>query len=201
MSEERGFKGIWIPAEVWFDSQLSPLDKIILAEIDSLDVDDHGCYASNEHIAQFCQCSERKVSDSISRLKKMNYIEQISFDGRTRLLRSSMAKTAMRTHKICYADTQNLLHSNIDSNIDSNIYVPKDDKNGKFCKPSVEDVAKYIAEKHLRVDAEVFVDYYESNGWKVGRNPMKDWKAAVRTWSAKEQKNKSEDPPEYPLLN
>jgi len=42
------------------------------------------------------------------------------------------------------------------------------------------------------VDAEIFFDYYESNGWKVGRNAMKDWKATIRTWANKDKKVKGE---------
>lgn len=56
-------------------------------------------------------------------------------------------------------------------------------KKNKFIKPSVDDVYAYILEKGYNVDAEHFVSYYESNGWKVGRNQMKDWRAAVRTWA------------------
>ena len=52
-----------------------------------------------------------------------------------------------------------------------------------FRKPTVEEVQAYINENNYNVDAEHFIDYYTSNGWKVGRNPMKDWKAAVRTWA------------------
>ena len=54
----------------------------------------------------------------------------------------------------------------------------------KFSKPSLEELQSYISEKHLNVDAQHFIDYYESNGWKVGRNPMKDWKATCRRWSS-----------------
>lgn len=53
----------------------------------------------------------------------------------------------------------------------------------RFVPPTVAEVAAYCAEKGYRVDAERFVAYYESNGWHVGRNPMKDWRAAVRTWT------------------
>lgn len=53
----------------------------------------------------------------------------------------------------------------------------------RFAKPTLEEVQAYITEKGYSVDAERFVDYYESNGWKVGKNPMKDWKAAVRNWN------------------
>lgn len=52
----------------------------------------------------------------------------------------------------------------------------------KFQKPSIEDVKAYCAQRNKGVDAERFLNYYEANGWKVGKNPMKDWKAAVRTW-------------------
>ena len=58
--------------------------------------------------------------------------------------------------------------------------VPK--KVSRFIKPSVEEIREYCTERNNQVDPQRFYDYYESNGWKVGKNPMKDWKAAVRTW-------------------
>ena len=48
--------------------------------------------------------------------------------------------------------------------------------------PSVEEVRAYCAEKGLQIDPERFVDHYTANGWKVGKTPMKDWRAACRTW-------------------
>jgi predicted phage replisome organizer len=58
--------------------------------------------------------------------------------------------------------------------------VPKQPK--RFKPPSVDEVRAYCRERKNMVDAEKFIDYYTSNGWKVGKNNMKDWKAAVRTW-------------------
>jgi len=58
----------------------------------------------------------------------------------------------------------------------------KPDTRTRFKAPSVDEVRAYVAESGYSLDAERFVDYYSSNGWKVGRNPMKDWKAAVRNW-------------------
>ena len=49
-------------------------------------------------------------------------------------------------------------------------------------RPTIEEVKAYCQERNNRVDPERFIDYYTANGWKVGKNPMKDWKAAVRTW-------------------
>jgi len=58
-------------------------------------------------------------------------------------------------------------------------------RNGKnvFRKPTIEELEAYVAEKRLRMDCQDFMDYYGSNGWRVGRNPMKDWRLAACRWS------------------
>lgn len=53
----------------------------------------------------------------------------------------------------------------------------------RFVPPTVDDVRAYCTEQGYRIDPERFVAYYESNGWKVGRNSMRDWRAACRTWA------------------
>lgn len=55
-------------------------------------------------------------------------------------------------------------------------------KKGVFKKPTVEDVSAYCKERGNSVDPESFYDFYQSKGWRIGKEPMKDWKAAVRTW-------------------
>lgn len=55
-------------------------------------------------------------------------------------------------------------------------------KRTRFSQPTIDDVKAYCKERNNSVDAERFIDYYNSNGWMVGKNKMKDWKAAVRTW-------------------
>lgn len=60
-------------------------------------------------------------------------------------------------------------------------YPPKP-KTTRFVKPTVEEIKAYCRERMNFVEPQKFFDYYESNGWKVGKNPMKDWKAAIRTW-------------------
>ena len=52
----------------------------------------------------------------------------------------------------------------------------------RFSKPSRDDVASFIAENKLSVNADAFIDHYESNGWRIGRAPMNDWRATVRNW-------------------
>ena len=61
-----------------------------------------------------------------------------------------------------------------------------------FVRPTVEEVRQYAAEHGCNVDAECFVSYYDSVGWLVGGVPMRDWKAAVRAWDARERRRSSE---------
>ena len=65
----------------------------------------------------------------------------------------------------------------------------KTNTNKRFIAPSIEEVQEYIDEKGYSVDAERFVDYYTANGWMVGKNHMKDWKATVRNWERKNGTN------------
>jgi hypothetical protein len=55
-----------------------------------------------------------------------------------------------------------------------------------FVPPTVDDVREYCSERGNNVNPEVFVDFYESKGWLIGKSKMKDWKAAVRTWERSE---------------
>lgn len=56
------------------------------------------------------------------------------------------------------------------------------EKAKRFVPPSVEEVEQYCFERSNNVNAQSFIDFYESKGWMIGKNKMKDWKAAVRTW-------------------
>ena len=60
----------------------------------------------------------------------------------------------------------------------------------RFAPPSVDEVRAYCAERNNGIDPQSFVDFYESKGWMVGKNHMRDWKAAVRTW----ERNRTKPP-------
>lgn len=83
-------------------------------------------------------------------------------------------------------DTQNKNIKNIknNKNVKNNI--------GRFTPPHVIDVQAYCYERGNNVDAQAFVDFYSSKGWMVGKNKMKDWKAAVRTWERNRSQNSSQ---------
>ena len=58
---------------------------------------------------------------------------------------------------------------------------------GRFKKPSLNEIKNYCLERRNNINFEAFYDFYESKGWKVGKNTMKDWKACVRTWERREK--------------
>lgn len=69
-------------------------------------------------------------------------------------------------------------------------------RNSRFIPPTAEEVREYCVEHNYSVDPQRFVDFYECKGWMVGKNKMKDWKAAVRTWARRDQKEVTKDEPE-----
>lgn len=77
-------------------------------------------------------------------------------------------------------------------NVNDNVNDLKENTKRKvFAKPTAEEVKAYCAERKNNVDANKFIDFYESKGWLIGKNPMKDWKACVRTW----EKTSNSSPP------
>ncbi len=65
----------------------------------------------------------------------------------------------------------------------------------RFVPPTVEEVAEYVRERGSRVDPQGFIDFYEAKGWKIGKTPMKDWKAACRNAEHWERWDKKKDDP------
>ena len=78
-------------------------------------------------------------------------------------------------------------------NENENININKNEIKAKKCifsKPTKEQIKDYIMQENLQVEPDNFFDYYESNGWKIGKVPMKDWKATLRNWNRKNKSSK-----------
>lgn len=190
---ERQFKGIFIPAEIWEDTNLSWNEKIVLMEIDSFTSAGKDCFISDEYIGQLVGCSTRTASTMVSKLAKLGYIKRTRSDGRKRYLVSAISEQLC---KICGAELQNLQNTYNKITKVSSINI-EDTNIGtsaiscRFVKPSVDDIASYCRERNNGIDPQNFFDFYESKGWMVGRTKMKDWKASVRTWEAKRKASPS----------
>lgn len=158
MNESRDFKGVWIPKKVWLDTRLNALEKIILTEIDSLDNGEKGCYASNEHLAEFCQCSKTKVSTAIRKLIDCGYIYVQNFDGRKRELKSRLSNFERQNIKNCNAEYHNLKESNTDINTDNNTNNTLSKKERKSKSKSYdEQIAEYTQNEDLQNALKAFL--------------------------------------------
>lgn len=184
---ERIIKGIWIPIEIWQDKSLSWNEKILLMEIDSFTAKGHECYISNEYIAELLGVTERSASRLLSHLLESGYIRMVKFDGRKRYVESTISFHAEWT-QMSMQSGQSCPHT------DNTEYINNKERENKgrthFVKPSVSDVAEFCQERNNGIDPEEFVAFYESKGWMIGKNPMKDWKSAIITWEKSKKREK-----------
>lgn len=200
--QQRDFKGIWIPAEIWLNDSLSFLEVILLAEIDSL-AKDEGCYASNAYFAEFLGVSETYVSKAISSLTKKGLVYQAAFNGRNRILKTKLHNSKADLNKSTRQTITKVQPYNIEDNIDDSntpytskdVYSPKGESQPKknvFKAPTVEEVEAYGKSKGFtKTDYVDFWEFYENKGWKVGNVKMKSWQLALHRWE-RNQKGKAE---------
>lgn len=184
-----------LPIEVFNDTRLDATEKILLMRIDSFCKvgDGDGCYASNDYLASFCGCSDRKISQSISHLKEIGYIEQKSFDGRRRTLWSRLADVSYLPSRICDAESQNLRTEIIESS-NKNIDIKEKEilKKEKVKAPTLEEVTEYVRAKGYHFSPKDFFDYYDTANWhKADGKPVLNWKQCCVTWETKRTENRS----------
>ena len=117
--QNRDFKGIWIPKDIWLSEDLSLIEKVLFAEIDSLDNENH-CTASNEYFSKLCNCGTATVTRAISHLKDLGMVEELPYNGRCRKLR--VIKMISPTNQNDESDQSKRLTINIDNKITNNTY-------------------------------------------------------------------------------
>jgi hypothetical protein len=71
----------------------------------------------------------------------------------------------------------------------TNTNLTDSNKKALFKKPTLDEVKNYCILRKNNIEAEAFIDFYESKGWQIGKEIMKSWKACVRTWESREKKN------------
>lgn len=184
-----------IPSTVRYDSRLSANAKLLYGEITSLCNEFGYCYATNTYFAELYGVTKVSISKWINQLieygyivSKLEYVEN-SKEIKQRYLFVNDAYTPIKEkfntplRKIKYPIKEKFKENN------KYEYIKEINKE-KFLKPSLEDVKNYCLERKNNVDAESFINYYESVGWNVGKNKMRDWKAAVRTWERRNNTSK-----------
>lgn len=201
MEDKRGYYAI-IPATVRYDKTIPAAAKLLYGEITALCNQYGFCWAENSYFADLYEVSDRTVQTWINKLVGRSYIyrnfvstEDGKATGERCLSVVPMSSDFMGGRKNLHGGYEEIfmggmkfsspiiLHNNNTYNntsINRSVSTPM--KSQAFEKPTLEQVQAYCKERNNSVDPQRFIDFYTSNGWKVGRNSMKDWKAAVRTW-------------------
>lgn len=188
-----------------------PLRKLILLNICNRANDEMRCWPSINLIAKNCECSRRSVIDHLNILVSMGVLKKAKrsmnrknvtnmytiqlkaiVELETPLGDESVASEVVRElHSGSAPPAPGVvreLHQGsappAPKSITESIIKPIKRK-GTNIPPSIDEVQQYIQDKQYRIDLDCFMSHYESNGWKVGKNKMKNWQAAVRTWQAR----------------
>ena len=176
----------YIPAHVRY-ADITPNAKLLFAEITALLQMNGVCFASNSYFSKLYGKNKVTISRWISELKRNGFIK-ISFT-----YKEGSNEIANRYIQICYEGISKndkgvltkLLKNNNTINNNNTTY---SNKEGRFKKPTLDEVKNYCILRNNNIDAEAFIDFYESKNWQIGKNKMKDWKACVRTWERRETK-------------
>ena len=156
---------------------------------------------SSKYIAEWLNIDRRNVLAVLQKLvnkglliKNEKIINGVKLCNYKAVIGSDETSQGMMNHHRGYDETsqgggdETSHHNTSIDNIEDNIYIHAKQNHldfqveKRFTKPTLEQVKQYCIERNNNVDCDRFVNYYESNGWKVGKSPMKDWKAAVRNW-------------------
>jgi len=170
-----------IPADVRYNKNLSPNSKLLYAEITALCNMNGKCTASTQYFATLYNVSKTSIQNWLKCLVDNKFIT------RTTIFKEGTKEILSRHIKLIKQPTQNKFRDNTNINI-NNTNLTDSNRKALFKKPSIDDIVDYCKERNNNIDAEAFIDFYESKDWKIGKNKMKDWKAAVRTWERRETK-------------
>ena len=171
-------------------------DLLVYAAINGYSQGEQGCfYGSRKYLCELTGVAERTLKDCLKRLLEKGFLNQfiVELEGRRILAYSvtlssadsapSRAESAQGSAESAPNGGQNLPTENKDINIFSRENKARTrEKSVPFTAPTVAEVAAYCRERRNNIDPEEFVAHYESNGWVVGKAPMKSWKAAVVSW-------------------
>ena len=167
---------------------LDVYETIILAVIYGFSQDGDSTFAgSQSYLAKKAKCTKRKVAMALPNLVEKGLIIKIDRDVRGLHLCEYKVSPAFMGDE-CHAPGGDECHApnNIENiNIDNNSLYKRGSSH--FQKPSLEEIRQYCISRSNKVDPEQFFNFYESKGWIIGKSPMKDWRAAVRTWEKREK--------------
>ena len=173
-----------IPADVRYNKKLSPNSKLLYAEITALCNMNGKCTASTEYFCRLYEVSRVSIQKWLKILENNNYIKRVN------IYRQGSKEILTRVITLVNSPSKEKFTDNTNINI-TNTNLTDSNKKALFKKPKLDEVKNYCILRKNNIDAEAFIDFYESKNFMIGKNKMKDWKAAVRTWERREVKPKT----------
>ena len=170
-----------IPADVRYSKKLTPNAKLLYAEITALCNMNGKCTASTKYFATLYNVSKTSIQNWLKILDDNDFIT------RHNIFKEGSQEILSRHIKLVKPPPQNNLRDNNNINI-TNTNLTDSNNKERFKKPTLDEVKNYCILRKNNIDAEAFIDFYESKNWQIGKNKMKDWKACVRTWERRETK-------------
>lgn len=140
------------------------------------------CYMSRETMAKDLDLSKQSILNIIKKLIEAGLVIQNSATKHLRI--SGLFQDYLNDYKKFTDGTKTLPEESKKFTESGKKTLPNNNTNNKntFIRPKAEEVSAYASSLGFTLDGNHFVDHYEARGWLIGKNPMKDWKAAVRTW-------------------
>ena len=142
----------------------------------------HWCYMSKDTMANDLDLSKQAVLNIITKLVEKELIVKNPATKHLRI--SSVFLDYLNDYKKFTDGKETLLERSKNFTETGKKTLPNNNTNNKntFIRPTAEQINEYSKEIGFTLDGSQFIDHYEARGWLIGKNPMKDWKAAVRTW-------------------
>ena len=173
-----------IPADVRYSKKLTPNAKLLYAEITALCNMNGKCTASSKYFCKLYEVSRSSIQNWLKMLEDNKYI--------IREVKYKQGSREIESRYIKLVDNPSVKISTDNTNINiTNTNLTDSNSKARFKKPSLDDVKNYCILRNNNIDANAFMDFYESKNFMIGKNKMKDWKAAVRTWERREVKPKT----------
>ena len=167
LTENIPYTGQVLANELGFETSTVELALKILASL--------GMISEIDGYIQIEGWDDHQSADKLEQIREQNRIRKQKERERKQI---AMSRDGHVTVTQCHA-------TDIDKEIDKDI--EKDIKVRRFTPPTPEEVQQYCSESGHYIDADAFVDFYNSKNWMVGKNKMKDWKSAVRNWERRDK--------------
>jgi len=143
-------------------------------------------FNTSKNIERDTTLTNYQQKKAIKKLEEIGFIET-SLKGMPATLHFKILENKISTYlKTSFKETSKQDLKKLKTNKNKEIIITNKNNNKK---PSVQEIKDYCIERNNGIDAEQFFDFYESKNWYVGKNKMKNWQAAVRTWEKRKQQN------------